>query len=46
VKLFQGEGYEALISSFKSTFKSVKYRKPDASRSRSREIYAVCSGLK
>jgi 23S rRNA (uridine2552-2'-O)-methyltransferase len=46
VKLFQGEGYEALISSFKSIFKSVKYRKPDASRARSREIYAVCSGLK
>jgi 23S rRNA (uridine2552-2'-O)-methyltransferase len=46
VKLFQGEGYEALISSFKLAFKSVKYRKPDASRARSREIYAVCSGLK
>jgi len=46
VKLFQGEGYEALISLFKSAFKSVKYRKPDASRARSREIYAVCSGLK
>ena len=46
VKLFQGEGYETLISSFKSMFKSVKYRKPDASRARSREIYAVCSGLK
>jgi 23S rRNA (uridine2552-2'-O)-methyltransferase len=46
VKLFQGEGYEAFISSLKSMFKSVKYRKPDASRARSREIYAVCSGLK
>ena len=46
VKLFQGEGYEALISSFKLAFKSVKYRKPDASRARSCEIYAVCRGLK
>lgn len=46
VKLFQGEGFEALVSSFRLTFQSVKFRKPDASRSRSSEIYAVCSGLK
>ena len=46
VKLFQGDGFDELVSSFKSTFKSVKYRKPDASRARSREIYAVCHGLK
>jgi 23S rRNA (uridine2552-2'-O)-methyltransferase len=46
VKLFQGEGYEELVSSLKLTFKSVKYRKPGASRARSREIYAVCSGLR
>lgn len=46
VKLFQGEGYEAFVSMLKSTFKSVKYRKPAASRARSREIYAVCSGLR
>ena len=46
VKLFQGDGFDELVSSFKSTFKSVKYRKPDASRPRSREIYAVCCGLK
>lgn len=46
VKLFQGEGFEDLVSSFRASFKSVKFRKPDASRSRSSEIYAVCSGLK
>lgn len=46
VKLFQGEGFEALVSTFRLTFKSVKFRKPDASRSRSSEIYAVCSGLR
>ncbi len=46
VKLFQGEGFEALTSAFRLAFKSVKYRKPKASRARSREIYAVCSGLR
>ena len=46
VKLFQGEGFEELVSTFRLTFQSVKFRKPDASRSRSSEIYAVCSGLK
>ena len=45
VKIFQGEGSDALISSFRSRFRSVKLRKPDASRSRSREIYAICDGL-
>ena len=46
IKLFQGEGFEELISSFRLGFKSVRLRKPDASRARSREIYAVCTGLK
>ena len=46
VKLFQGEGFEDLVAKFRSSFKSVKFRKPDASRSRSSEIYAVCSGLR
>ncbi len=46
VKLFQGEGFEALTTAFRLAFKTVKFRKPKASRARSREIYAVCSGLK
>ncbi|UCH40872.1 MAG: 23S rRNA (uridine(2552)-2'-O)-methyltransferase, partial [Gammaproteobacteria bacterium] len=46
VKLFQGEGFEELVASLRTSFKSVKFRKPDASRSRSSEIYAVCGGLK
>ena len=45
-KLFQGEGCDALISTFRNRFKSVKLRKPDASRARSREVYAVCRDLK
>ena len=46
VKLFQGEGCDELIASLRRTFKVVKLRKPDASRSRSSEIYAVCDGLR
>jgi 23S rRNA (uridine2552-2'-O)-methyltransferase len=45
-KLFQGAGFEDLVIQFRSSFKSVKLRKPDSSRSRSNEIYAVCSGLR
>ena len=45
-KLFQGEGFDALISNFRQRFRSVKLRKPDASRPRSREIYVVCRELK
>jgi len=45
-KLFQGEGFDGLISQFRSSFRSVKLRKPDSSRSRSNEIYAVCCGLR
>ncbi|MDH3389229.1 MAG: 23S rRNA (uridine(2552)-2'-O)-methyltransferase RlmE [Gammaproteobacteria bacterium] len=46
VKLFQGEGFEKLVSALRLSFKMVKLRKPEASRSRSREIYAVCVGLR
>ena len=46
VKLFQGEGFEVLVATLRMTFDSVKFRKPDASRTRSSEIYAVCHGLK
>jgi 23S rRNA (uridine2552-2'-O)-methyltransferase len=46
IKLFQGAGSEELISSFRRRFRSVKLRKPDASRSRSSEIYAICDGLR
>ena len=45
-KLFQGEGFEELVASMRQSFRTVKFRKPDASRARSSEIYAVCSGLR
>jgi 23S rRNA (uridine2552-2'-O)-methyltransferase len=46
VKLFQGEGCDELIASLRRTFSTVKLRKPDASRARSSEIYAICDGLR
>jgi 23S rRNA (uridine2552-2'-O)-methyltransferase len=46
VKMFQGEGFDPLVRDFRQTFKSVRFRKPKASRPRSREVYAVCQGLK
>jgi 23S rRNA (uridine2552-2'-O)-methyltransferase len=46
IKLFQGKGFEEFVVLLRSKFKTVKFRKPDASRARSREIYVVCNGLK
>lgn len=41
VKVFQGEGFDALVADARRVFKSVAVRKPDASRDRSRENYLV-----
>ena len=46
VKMFQGEGFDEVVRAFRKKFVSVKFRKPQASRPRSREVYAVCQGLK
>lgn len=45
-KLFQGEGFDALIKRLRARFRSVALRKPKASRARSREIYVVARGLR
>lgn len=45
-KVFQGEGFDALMKDCKSAFNTVVTRKPDASRSRSREVYLVAKGLR
>lgn len=45
-KLFQGSGFDDLVAQSRVAFKSVRLRKPDSSRSRSNEIYAVCRGLR
>lgn len=46
VKVFQGEGFDALMKSLRSDFNSVKTRKPQASRARSKEVYLLALGYK
>ncbi len=45
-KVFQGEGFDALLAEMRQSFTKVQSRKPDASRARSREIYQLCRGFK
>jgi 23S rRNA (uridine2552-2'-O)-methyltransferase len=44
VKLFQGEGFDAYLKLLKQHFSRLVMRKPKASRTRSREIYALATG--
>ncbi len=46
MKVFQGEGFEALLKKLREDYKTVVSRKPDASRARSREIYLLAKGFK
>jgi 23S rRNA (uridine2552-2'-O)-methyltransferase len=46
VKVFQGEGSDQFLKQVRSSFEKVLIRKPDASRSRSREVYLVAKGFK
>ena len=46
VKVFNGEGTEDYLKQVRSLFTTVRVRKPDASRSRSREVYYVATGFK
>lgn len=41
VKLFQGAGFDEYIRELRRQFGTVVMRKPDASRTRSREVYAL-----
>ena len=45
-KVFQGEGFEPYLKDLRSSFTKVITRKPDASRSRSREVYLLAKGFK
>ncbi|MAM88765.1 MAG: 23S rRNA (uridine(2552)-2'-O)-methyltransferase RlmE [unclassified Hahellaceae] len=45
-KVFHGEGYDDYIKSVREVFDKVVIRKPDSSRSRSREVYLVAKGFK
>ena len=44
-KAFQGAGLEEYIRCVKLQFTQVKYRKPDASRSESTEVYVLATGF-
>ena len=46
VKLFQGEGFQEYLQALRDQFEKVVMRKPKASRSRSKEIYALATGFK
>ena len=46
VKTFQGAGYDELVATLRRSFMQVLTRKPDASRSRSSEVYLLGKGLR
>ncbi|MDC0053507.1 23S rRNA (uridine(2552)-2'-O)-methyltransferase RlmE [Gammaproteobacteria bacterium] len=45
-KLFHGQGFDPFVLQVRTLFNEVSIIKPDASRSRSREVYLVAKGLK
>lgn len=46
IKVFQGEGFDEYFRALRDAFSSIKTRKPDSSRARSREVYLVATGYK
>lgn len=44
-KLFQGEGFDDYVSAVRRDFTKLNIRKPQASRGRSREVFAVARNL-
>ncbi len=46
VKLFQGRGFDEYLRDLRGGFARVTLRKPQASRARSREVYALAAGWK
>ena len=46
VKTFQGAGFEEFVKALRAHFGQVLTRKPEASRSRSNEVYLLGKGLK
>ncbi|MBC6941559.1 MAG: 23S rRNA (uridine(2552)-2'-O)-methyltransferase RlmE [Xanthomonadales bacterium] len=45
-KVFQGEGFDALVRRLRGGYERVSIRKPKASRARSPEVYALATGKK
>lgn len=46
VKVFQGEGFDEFLRDVRLRFQSVKTRKPQASRDRSKEVYILARNFK
>ena len=46
VKIFHGAGFDEFLGTLRKRFQSVAVRKPEASRSRSREVYLLAKGLR
>jgi 23S rRNA (uridine2552-2'-O)-methyltransferase len=46
IKAFQGSGFDAFLRQLRQRFRQVRVRKPEASRSGSREVYLLAQGLK
>jgi 23S rRNA (uridine2552-2'-O)-methyltransferase len=46
VKAFQGEGFDDYLRQLREAFSQVLIRKPEASRSQSREVYLVAKGFR
>ncbi len=46
MKVFQGEGFQPLLAQLRQRYQKVITRKPDASRSRSSEVYLLAKGFK
>ena len=46
VKVFHGAGFEAYRAALRQNFREVAVRKPQASRSRSSEVYLLAQGLR
>ncbi|MFZ0788536.1 MAG: 23S rRNA (uridine(2552)-2'-O)-methyltransferase RlmE [Chromatiaceae bacterium] len=46
VKVFQGEGFDALLRAMRASFDRVMSRKPRSSRPQSRELYLVAKGFR
>ncbi|KFZ31523.1 23S rRNA methyltransferase [Pseudidiomarina salinarum] len=46
VKVFHGQGFEGFLKDVRAAFTTVRTRKPDSSRARSREVYLVATGYK
>jgi len=46
VKVFQGTGFDPFLLDCRTRYTTVRIRKPEASRGRSREVYIVATGYK